>query len=140
MSGAPPFTPATAPRQGGRPGRKVKLTAEAMRVLEKLLEDWRRHGSKTLRVLRLENPTAYARLAIETAAKLTLAESEIDSGAPMMLVVKWGTRDPSRPMPLPAEPTREFSPVSPSSPPPAPASPQNAPRLLTLLPRPDAPA
>ena len=29
-----PFTNATAPRQGGKPLRKVKLTAEAMRVLK----------------------------------------------------------------------------------------------------------
>ena len=128
MSGLrPPFTPTTAPRQGGKPGRKAKLSAQALEILNRLLVDWTKHGAATLRVLRLERPDLYARLAIETAAKLTLAESGADVvDGPTLLVVRWGTPDPSHPMPLPPEPLKPIN--SPPSPPPPPASPQ----LLTF--------
>ena len=68
------FTSATAPRQGGKPGRKVKLSGQALQILDRLMADWMKHGAATLRVLRLERPDLYARLALETATRLTLAE------------------------------------------------------------------
>ena len=123
MSGAPPFTPATAPRAGGKAGRKVKLSAHALEILDRLLVDWAKHGAATLKVLRLENPAAYARLSLEVATKVALNESAVDDGRPMMLVVRWGTRDPSKPMPLPPDPI-------PSEPPPR--GPMQMPRLLSF--------
>ena len=57
------FTGATAPRQGGKPGRKVKLSGQALQILDRLMADWMKHGAATLRVLRLERPDLYARLA-----------------------------------------------------------------------------
>ena len=104
MSGLrPPFTPATAPRQGGKLGRKHKLSQQAVQILDRLLVDWTKHGAKTLRVLRLERPDLYAKLALETAARLTLAESgSVVDSEPAIIVVRWG--DPSRPAPpLPPE-------------------------------------
>ena len=58
--GAPPFVPATAPRQGGKPGRKNRLSAQAVQILDRLMIDWMKHGARTLRVLRLERPELYA--------------------------------------------------------------------------------
>ena len=92
--GAPPFTPATAPRQGGKPGRRAKLSAQAMQILDRLQADWMKHGAATLKILRLEQPQAYAKLALETAARLTLAESAGAVGEPTLLVVRWGGTSP----------------------------------------------
>ena len=78
------FTSATAPRQGGKPGRKVKLSGQALQILDRLMADWMKHGAATLRVLRLERPDLYARLALETATRLTLAESVVD-GEPIIV-------------------------------------------------------
>ena len=85
-----PFAPGRAPRTGGKPGRRAKLSAQAMQILDRLQADWMKHGAATLRVLRLEQPQAYARLAVEVAAKLTLAETEVGAGEPTILVVRWG--------------------------------------------------
>ena len=102
MSGLrPPFTPATAPRQGGKLGRKHKLSQQAVQILDRLLVDWTKHGAKTLRILRLERPDLYARLALETAARLTLTEAADAGEPPTTLIVRWG--DPSRPAPAPPE-------------------------------------
>ena len=96
-----PFTPATAPRQGGKPGRKAKLSAEALLILERLMKDWKKYG--------------YAKLALETAAKLGMAETveSVINDVPTVLIVKWA--DPAHP---PAPPPEVFKPT------------------LTLLPRP----
>jgi hypothetical protein len=83
-----PFTSATAPRTGGKPGRKNKLSAQAMQILERLMVDWTKHGAATLRLLRVERPDLYARLCLETATKLTLAEKDAgDADGPTLLVV-----------------------------------------------------
>ena len=118
-----PFAPGRAPRTGGKPGRRAKLSAQAMQILDRLQADWMKHGAATLRVLRLEQPQAYARLAVEVAAKLTLAESAEAADGPTILVVRWG--DPNHPAPSPPE--RPIN--SPPSPPPAP---QSSPQLLTF--------
>ena len=123
MSGAPPFTPATAPRAGGKAGRKVKLSAQSLEILARLMTDWQKHGARTLKVLRLENPAAYARLSLEVATKVALNESAVDDGRPQLLIVRWGTRDPSHPVPPPPDPI-------PSEPPPR--GPMQMPRLLSF--------
>jgi hypothetical protein len=56
---APPLgvsLPATAPRQGRKPGSKNKLSAQAMQILDRLMIDWMKHGATTLKTLRLERP------------------------------------------------------------------------------------
>ena len=88
------FTSATAPRQGGKPGRRAKLSAQAMQILDRLQADWMKHGAATLKILRLEQPQAYAKLALETAARLTLAKSAGAVGEPTLLVVRWGGTSP----------------------------------------------
>ena len=97
------FTSATAPRQGRPPGSKNKLSAQALQILEQLMTDWTKHGAATLKILRLERPDLYARLCLETAARLSLGAETADAGElPQVLVVRWG--DPSRPAPpLPPE-------------------------------------
>ena len=135
------FTSSSAPRNGRVKGSKNRLSKQARQILDRLMVDWTRHGAGTLKILRLEAPAQYARLSLEIAAKLALNDAGIDDGAPTLLVVRWGTRDPAHPMPLPPEPIREFSPTAPTSPSPqhgptmTPASPA---KLLTLLPRPPA--
>lgn len=121
-----PWTSQSAPRKGGKLGRKAKLSAAAMEILNKLLLDWQRHGTKTLRILRLENPQAYARLVLEASAKLALNDAGADAG-PMLITVRWG--DPRHPSPRPPE----ISEPPPHTPPPAGPA-KAAPRLLTLLP------
>ena len=64
-----PFTPSTAPRNGRKPGSRNKLSRQSMEILDRLLVDWAKHGARTLKVLRLENPAAYARLSLEVATK-----------------------------------------------------------------------
>ena len=93
------------------PGRKHKLSAQALQILDRLLTDWTKHGAATLKILRLERPDLYARLALETATRVTLAGSEIDSGAPMVLTVRWG--DPRPPAPAPPESPPVLPPSSP---------------------------
>src|SRR6476659_1398155 len=102
-----PFTPQTAPRQGGKPGRKAKLSAESMKVLDRLLIDWKKHGAATLKILRVERPELYAKLAIEAASRLTLADAGVaEATGPMVIQVRWmdSTDDP---MPLPPPRTIE---------------------------------
>jgi hypothetical protein len=118
-----PFTPATAPRQGGKLGRKNKLSAQAMQILDRLLADWTKHGAATLRILRRERPDLYARLAVETAARLTLADSAGDADGPVIVTVRWVDPKHSAPPPLPPEPPRPIN----SSPHPPPF-----PQLLTF--------
>jgi hypothetical protein len=105
------FTSATAPRQGGKPGRRAKLSVQAMEILDRLQADWMKHGAATLKILRLEQPQAYAKLALETAARLTLAAESAGDGEPVILSVRWG--DPRHPAPAPPESPPVLSPSSP---------------------------
>jgi hypothetical protein len=109
--------PATAPRQGRKPGSKNKLSAQAMQILDRLMIDWMKHGATTLKTLRLERPDLYARLALETASRLTLADS-MDADGPITITVRWVDPKHSAPPPLPPEPARPIS--SPPCPPPSP--------------------
>jgi hypothetical protein len=120
-----PFTPETAPRTGGKPGRKNKLSRQALQILDKLMRDWKLHGASTLKILRLEQPAQYARLCVETAAKLGLAESAdtVIDNQPVTLIVRWGAPSP-RPIETPPEVSREVSPFAPPV----------TPRLLTFEP------
>ena len=43
--GIRPFTSTTAPRQGGKPGRRHKLSAQALEILDRLLVDWAKHAA-----------------------------------------------------------------------------------------------
>ena len=118
-----PFTPETAPRQGGKPGRKARLSAEALLILERLMKDRKKYGDATLRILRKERPELYAKLALETAAKLGMAETveSVVNDVPTILIVRWGS--PGDVMPPPPEPV-------------LPASSPFTPPSLTLLPKP----
>ena len=99
------FTSATAPRGGGKKGRKVKLSGQALAILDKFLADFARNGPTAIKTLRIENVAAYVRLGLETSAKVALAGSEIDDGGgPSLLVVRWATPDPIPSTPEP--PTR----------------------------------
>ena len=112
-----PFTPGSAPRQGGKPGRRAKLSAQAVQILDRLLIDWTKHGAATLKILRLERPDLYARLALEVASRLTLADVA-DAGGPTIVTVRWVDPKHSVPPPLPPEPVRPIN--SPPDPPPSP--------------------
>ena len=110
-----PFAPSRAPRQGGKPGRRAKLSAQAVQILDRLLIDWTKHGAATLKILRLERPDLYARLALEVASRLTLADVA-DAGGPTIVTVRWV--DPKHSAPLPPELVRPIN--SPPDPPPSP--------------------
>ena len=126
-----PFTPSTAPRNGRVKGSKNRLSAQSMLILDKLLVDWTKHGAAVLRTLRIERPELYAKLALDVASRVTLAGSEIVDDRPMKLIVHWGIRDPSKPMPPPPETAHPSSSSPPASPLPTmtPASPA---KLLTF--------
>jgi hypothetical protein len=135
-----PFTSSSAPRSGRVKGSRNKLSAQSLQILDRLLADWTKHGAAVLRTLRIEQPSLYAKLALDVASRVTLNDAAIDDGAPSVLIVKWV--DPKSPPPLaPPEPIREFSPTAPTSPSP-PHDPARAtptpPPMLTLLPRPPA--
>jgi hypothetical protein len=69
-----PFTPANAPRQGGKPGRHVKVNKSAWQLIEGVLVDYQVHGKGVITALRLEKPEAYAKLSLaatEIALKYT---------------------------------------------------------------------
>ena len=129
-SGLRPFTSATAPRGGRVKGSKNWLSAEFLRVINRLLSDWKRHGSKTLKILRVENPAVYAKLVFDVASRVTLAEMGADGlNEPTLLVVRWG--DPRNPPPPPPEVA--LPPEPPHGPPPPAGPAKAAPRLLTLI-------
>ena len=53
--------------RGGRPaGARTKLNTS---FLEDLLAEWREHGRGTLRIMRMEEPAAFARLVASTLPK-----------------------------------------------------------------------
>ena len=51
-----PFTPGNAPRTGGVAGRKNKLSARSLKVIDTLLADFAEHGSEAVRIMRTERP------------------------------------------------------------------------------------
>ena len=118
------FTSETAPRVGGKLGRKAKLSGLALQILEMAMVDWKKYGPRTLKVLRLENPVAYARLCLEASTRVALAGSEIEAGGPMVLGVRWGApTERATPPPLPPETAH---------PEPPPRGPMVMPRLLSF--------
>jgi hypothetical protein len=50
------YNSATAPRQGGKAGRKNKISHESMRLIEQLLLDFKMHGKTAIDILRIEQP------------------------------------------------------------------------------------
>ena len=69
-----PFTPATAPRNGGVAGRRNKINARAWKLIDGLLADYAEHGAAAVRILRVEKPYEYVRASLaatEIALKYT---------------------------------------------------------------------
>jgi hypothetical protein len=69
-----PFTPANAPRQGGKPGRHNKANRYAWKVIEDLLADYKEHGPAAINILRVERPYEYVKASLaatEIALKYT---------------------------------------------------------------------
>ena len=66
------FTSETAPRQGSVPGRKPRLSRQAMVILDRLMVDWTKHGAAVLRTLQIERPELYAKLALDVASRVVL--------------------------------------------------------------------
>ena len=126
------FTPSTAPKNGRPKGSKNRLSRQAMEILDRLQADWIKHGPAVLKTLRMEQPQAYARLAVEVAARLTLADTAA-MDAPMIVTVKWIDPKTSRmPPPLPPETAH---PQSQPHPPPSPLptmTPASSAKLLTF--------
>ena len=69
-----PFTPDNAPRTGGMAGRKNKLNARSLKVINTLLADFAEHGSEAVRIMRTERPTEYVRTAMDVASRMVAAE------------------------------------------------------------------
>ena len=44
-----PFTPGNAPRTGGVAGRKNKISARSLKVIDALLTDFAQHGAEAVR-------------------------------------------------------------------------------------------
>ena len=72
-----------------------------MQILDRLLIDWTKHGAATLKILRLERPDLYARLALEVASRLTLADTPENADGPVIVTVRWvdPTHHPAPPLP-----------------------------------------
>ena len=116
------FTGASAPRQGGKPGRKVKLNAQAWKAIEMFVADFNKRGQKAINALYIEQPAAYVKLGLDLSAKIVLSDAAAEDTGPTLLVVKWG--DPKSPPPPPPE--------IPSEPPATPRGPMQMPRLLSF--------
>src|SRR5262245_502043 len=85
------WTSDTAPRQGGKPGRKNRISAQSLKIIEALLDDFRQHGQKTIDFLRIEQPDKYARLVVDVASKLVILHQTggLIGETPPTLVVHW---------------------------------------------------
>jgi hypothetical protein len=84
------WTSETAPRQGGKPGRKQRLNAQSLKVVELLLDDFAQHGKKVIDFLRIEKPDVYVRVIADLAAKLTIQKTgQMIGETPPTLVVHW---------------------------------------------------
>ena len=69
-----PFTPGNAPRTGGVAGRKNKLNARSLKVIDTLLADFAEHGSEAVKIMRVERPNEYVRTAMDVASRMVAAE------------------------------------------------------------------
>ena len=69
-----PFTPGSAPRTGGVAGRKNKLNARSLKVIDTLLADFAEHGSEAVKIMRIERPAEYVRTAMDVASRMVAAE------------------------------------------------------------------
>lgn len=69
-----PFIPGNAPRTGGMAGRKNKLNARSLKVINTLLADFAEHGSEAVRIMRTERPNEYVRTAMDVASRMVAAE------------------------------------------------------------------
>jgi hypothetical protein len=92
------FTSETGRRasKGRKPGSKNKLTRESWTLIDRLFKDWTKYGPAMLRIMRAENPAAYARLVYDIAAKLALDDKTEE---PKHLIISW--LDNSEEMPPP---------------------------------------
>jgi hypothetical protein len=86
------FTSETAPRTGGKAGRRNKLGLEAIKFIEDLYKDYRTHGAAAIAMMRIEKPEAYIRLMADVSTKLVAPDTE---RVPPMLVVKWLSTPPA---------------------------------------------
>ena len=57
-----PFAPGSAPRTGRVPGRKNKLNARSLKVINTLLADFAEHGAEAVQIMRIERPAEYVRM------------------------------------------------------------------------------
>ena len=69
-----PFTPSSAPRTGGMAGRKNKLSARSLKVIDALLTDFAQHGADAVKIMRTERPAEYVRTAMDVASRMVAAE------------------------------------------------------------------
>jgi hypothetical protein len=97
------FTRETAPRQGGKRGRKLKLSRESEKIIGMLQADFRQHGQRIIDHLRETMPDVYFRVIADINAKFALAEvtgKAANEIAPI-LVVRWLTSPPANGSDLP---------------------------------------
>ena len=66
--------PGNAPRTGGMAGRKNKLNARSLKVINTLLADFAEHGSEAVKIMRTERPAEYVRTAMDVASRMVAAE------------------------------------------------------------------
>ena len=69
-----PFTPGNAPRTGGVAGRKNKISARSLKVIDALLTDFAQHGAEAVQIMRIERPAEYVRTAMDVASRMVAAE------------------------------------------------------------------
>ena len=70
-----PFTPGNAPRTGGGvAGRKNKLNARSLKVIDTLLTDFAQHGADAVKIMRIKRPAEYVRTAMDVASRMVQAE------------------------------------------------------------------
>lgn len=68
------FAPGNAPRTGGVAGRKNKLSARSLNVIDALLTDFAQHGAEAVKIMRIERPAEYVRTAMDVASRMVAAE------------------------------------------------------------------
>jgi hypothetical protein len=78
-SGLTPFTSATAPRNGRMKGARNKINSRSWKVIETILADYKEHGDKALRILRVDRPYEYVRAAL-TATEIALKYTQGQAG------------------------------------------------------------
>ena len=58
----------------------MKLNAQAWRLLDGLIEDYKQHGEAAIRILRIERPEAYVKAAL-AATEIALKYTESQAGS-----------------------------------------------------------